>query len=302
MSAKPHGKRISDQSIIGQQGVALVTQRVLSMGFLFHPTIGALDAGIDGFIELRDRDSGEAQNLILQVQSKATASKFASETKTSFSFICGERDLAYWMQGNAPVIVVVSRPETNEAYWVEVKGYFKDPARLKSRKIVFEKAKNSFDPSAREALIALAIPKDSGVYFGPPPRSETLYSNLLQVIRFPDTLYVGQSKIVSRPDFVRRVRDLGLPHEWRLSSDQVITPHDLSAPEWHEVVDRGTVEPLPASEWTNADDERRRDFVELLNRCLGVKARQIGLRYSRDEGYYYFPSTDDLSPPGHQIL
>jgi hypothetical protein len=47
MSARRGGKRIPDQSVIGQQGVTLVAQRVLDMGFLWHPTVGTFDAGAE---------------------------------------------------------------------------------------------------------------------------------------------------------------------------------------------------------------------------------------------------------------
>jgi hypothetical protein len=42
------------------------------MGFTWTPTSGAKDAGIDGFIGIRDPKPGEALNQIVQVQSKAT--------------------------------------------------------------------------------------------------------------------------------------------------------------------------------------------------------------------------------------
>ncbi|HEU4587259.1 MAG TPA: DUF4365 domain-containing protein, partial [Gemmatimonadales bacterium] len=296
MIAPRRGKRIPDQSVIGQQGVTLVAQRVLSMGFLWHPTVGSFDAGIDGYIELRDRETGEALNGILQVQSKATTGKFTAETATGFAYVCDERDLAYWLQGNAPVILILSRPGANEAYWVAVKEYFSDPARRRSRKIVFDKTRNRFDDSARDALVALAIPRGAGVYFAPPPRHETLYSNLLEVVSIPDTLYVGQALITSRHEFGRRAREAGVGIEWRQGGGQVVSIYDLADTAWGELVDRGTVEPIPATEWADADDARRREFVELLNRCLSARARQLGLHRSRDEEYYYFPATTDLSP------
>lgn len=295
MSAQRRGKRIPDQSVIGQQGITLVTQRVLAMGFLWHPTVGTFDAGIDGFIELRDRETGEALNAILQVQSKATKGKFVAETSAGFSFVCDERDLVYWLQGNAPVILVVSRPDTDEAYWVAVKDYFSTPARRRSRKILFEKARDCFDEAASDAIINLAVPRDAGIYFGPPPRCETLYSNLLEVTALPSILYVGQALITSRYDFGRRAREAGVGIEWRHSGRQVLSVHDMGTDEWRGLVDKGTVEPIPATDWADAGDDRRRDFVELLNRCLSARVRQLGLHRDPKEGYYFFPATPDLS-------
>lgn len=103
------------------------------MGYLWHPT-GGLEAGIDGMIELRDPTTGAVLNLVVQVQSKATDDTFEGETDSGFFFVCDERDLDYWMNGNAPVILVRSRPKTREAYWTSIKDYFADPAKRKSRK------------------------------------------------------------------------------------------------------------------------------------------------------------------------
>ena len=68
---KTRGKQIANQSILGQQGINLVEQRLLGMGFVWYPAVG-LEAGIDGHFEIRDPVTGELSNSIVQVQSKAT--------------------------------------------------------------------------------------------------------------------------------------------------------------------------------------------------------------------------------------
>jgi hypothetical protein len=82
----------------------------LGIGFLWHPTVGTFDTGIDSFIELRNRDTGELLNRILQVQSKATTGKFTAETATGFSVICDETGPHLLAAGHAEVILVVTRP------------------------------------------------------------------------------------------------------------------------------------------------------------------------------------------------
>jgi len=74
--AKPFGpdavsKFVSNQQILGEKGVALVSQIVFDMGFVWRANT-ALDAGIDGHIELRDPKTGIVGNRIVQVQVKAT--------------------------------------------------------------------------------------------------------------------------------------------------------------------------------------------------------------------------------------
>ena len=107
-------KKITNSDIIGQQGIALIHQRVSGMGFLWHPT--GLEAGIDGFVEVRDDQSGEMSGPVFAVQSKATnTSRFSTETSTNFAYLCEESDLDYWLNCNIPVVIIVSRPAKDEA-------------------------------------------------------------------------------------------------------------------------------------------------------------------------------------------
>lgn len=123
-------KKIHKNTITGQQGINLIEKRVLEMGFLWYPT-GGIEVGIDGTIEIRDSATGRALNAIIQVQSKATLGQFQAETSEGFDYLCDVKDLNYWLQGNAPVILIVSRPSTDEAYWVSIKDYFQDFTRGK---------------------------------------------------------------------------------------------------------------------------------------------------------------------------
>jgi hypothetical protein len=156
------GKKIHQNSIIGQEGVNLVERLVLKMGFLWYATPG-MEAGIDGVIETRDRITGAVYNKIIQVQSKATVNRFPAETDDKFQYICHERDLNYWLEGNTPVILVVSRPRTDEAYWVSVKSYFKDSKKRASRKIIFDKKHDRFDEHSAKALMDLASKPETSV-------------------------------------------------------------------------------------------------------------------------------------------
>jgi len=149
MATRTRGKFVHSNSLIGQQGINLIATTVAEMGYLWTPTTGHSDAGIDGYIEIRRTDTGEATNFILQVQSKATAREWENETDEDFNFRCEERDLVYWLQGNAPVILVVSRPRTNEAYWVSIKDYFRDIETRKSKKVHFNKKSSRFVATGR---------------------------------------------------------------------------------------------------------------------------------------------------------
>lgn len=266
------------------------------MGWLFTPTLAHTDGGVDGFIEIRQNKTNELTNLILQVQSKATAKDWVAETEDSFDFRCSDRDLAYWLQGNTPVILVVSRPDTNEAYWISVKDYFQGLAARKSRKIRFNKKMNRFDENAANALHHLAAPVDSGLYSEPPPKSEILLSNFLPLTRYPRNIYLAFTEYRKPADVIARFRELEIypGHEWFLKDERILSFHDLSRSHWSEVIDQGTVETFDSNEWAKSDDiERRRDFVRLLNQALRdfLGARRVR-RFAPKESsalYYFAP-------------
>ena len=289
-------KKIANADIIGQQGINLIEQIVLQMGFVWHPT--NLDAGIDGYIEIRNQTTGEVTNCIIQVQSKATERPFEAETPSAFEFRCTSRDLDYWLSGNAPVILVRSRPKTNEVYWVSLKDYFREPATRKTGKVTFDKQRNRFDIDAKDALQKLAFPADSGLYMGTTPKRETIYSNLLTLEPFPKHYYVAETGFRTPGELFATLREETsiVRGEWILGAKMLTSFHDLREHPWSQVCDGGTVEEHDTDEWVLTEDPlRQREFVKLLNACLKEKLFPKGVKFSRDQGFYYIRSTKDLS-------
>lgn len=302
--ARPARKKIHHNDIIGQQGVNLIEKVVLQMGFLWYPT-GGVEAGVDGFIEIRDAETGEVTNCTIQVQSKATRNEFTAETETGFTYLCAERDLNYWMQGNAPIILVVSRPHTGEAFWVSIKDYFKDTERFKSRKIHFDKRQHRFEVNSKPALIALALPTDAGAYFAPPPKRETLYSNLLRVSSFPEYLYVAETDFRFTGELwaeLATIRDnhpelaRSISGEWLLKNQRLMSFINLEESPWDQICDLGTLEKFSTKDWAYSNDpDKQKDFVRLLNQCLRGLTDLKGLRFSREHKCYYVRGKKDLS-------
>lgn len=296
----PTSKTLRDQAFTGHRGANLTERVVLEMGCAWIPVPGAFDAGIDGHIELRHPDTGAMLNTLVRVQSKATAAAFARETAGGFDFTCDERDLVYWLSSNTPVLVVVSRPGADEAYWVSVKDYFRDPVRRQSRTVHFDKTRDRFTALARDAIFRLAVSRDVGLYIAPPPLAETLYSNLLQVTRLPDRLFLAETSFTARRRVDESVRNAGGPpisSEYVLRGKRILSVHDLTAPHWAPAVDRGTVDEFPGWEWAETTDaDRLADFLELVHRCLGARLRPLGVRFNPDREYFFFEATADLAP------
>ncbi|MCB2160511.1 DUF4365 domain-containing protein [bacterium] len=289
-------KKISKSSIIGQQGVNVIEEAVLGMGFLWYPS-GGIEAGIDGVIEVRDSQTGEVYNSIIQVQSKATESKFQAETEHSFEYVCKQRDIAYWLQGNAPVIIVVVRPSTKEAYWVSIKDYFTDSKKIKDRKILFNKNHDKFDVNCKARLLDLAAPLDSGIYLSPPIKSEQLISNLLPITHFSKDIYLANTDFRTPKSFWAELNKLSgsTGGEWVLKDKRILSFNNLNEFPWNQLVDLGTLEWFDSEEWAYSEDDNfRRDFVQLLNMCLKEKLYPQ-MRYSDRKDCFYFSATKNLS-------
>jgi hypothetical protein len=295
-------KRLSQAQILGQQGVNLIEQQVLSMGFAWHPTNQALEVGIDGHIEVRDVQTGRMSLSFLYIQSKARTA-LERETDSSFEFTCTRDDLNYWLSGTAPVLLIVSKPKQKQAWWVSVKDYFRPPERRQSRRIKFDKKTQQFDPSAAADLLALSAAAGSGAYFTPPPKYEVLISNLLPITRYPIKLFRAVTEFRDREDVRSELKKhVEWPEtEYVLSADSIISVHDLRNDPWSHVCDVGTTETVEIEEWRDSDiREVQKDFTQLLNLCLARRVSPMGMHYLKESQALYFKSSKPLK--GSDVL
>lgn len=295
-------KIVHGNSLIGQHGVNFIATVVGEMGFMWTPTSGHSDAGIDGFIEIRRPDTGEATNLILQVQSKATAREWDNETAEGFEYRCKDGDLDYWMQGNAPVLLVVSRPKSNEAYWVAVKDYFRDLEKRKSKKVLFNKNTDKFSAAIADTLTRLALPEESGVYLAPPPIEERLCANLLPLARFPQSIFVAETTHRKRETVWAKLDELNARHAnaWCLRDGNIVSFHDLRLPPWKDICEAATTEVFRSDEWAHTyDPSKKNEFVHLLNLALRdvLRVRWVhSWQPKNGPAIFYFAKTKDLTP------
>jgi hypothetical protein len=80
-----------------------------------------------------------------------------------------------------------------------------------------------------------------------------------------------------------------------LKEGRILSFFELTEYPWDKVCDRGTVEEFDSSEWAfSQDEDKRRDFVQLLNLSLKEKVK-ADLNYNKFEDYYYFKPTPNLS-------
>jgi hypothetical protein len=289
-------KKIGQSDIIGEQGIALIRKIVLSMNFMFYET-GGVEAGIDGMIEMRDETTGQVSNRLLQVQGKATTRAFTAETEQSFEYVCEEPDIEYWRGGTAPVLLIVTGPAEDIAYWKSITDWFKDPETIRSRKVVFDKVKDRFTKDSKAAIVEVANRTARGAIALSVKKSETLTANLL-VADFAPKLFWAPTKYKDNKSFgvaQRAFYPLG-PSEWIAKGGGLLSFHDLSESVWHPLCDSGATEAFDTSEWSGSDDEDRlRDFVQLLNRALKAIASPAVYWDKKDAHYYFAKPRDRMS-------
>lgn len=285
MPKTSHGpKTISKTGVRGQRGVNLIEDTVLAMGSRWTPS-GPNETGIDGYIELYAPETGEALGLHLAVQSKVLG-ELADHREPTFDYYCDSRDVRYWLDGNAPVILIVSSPTTREAYWLSVKQYFKDWDRESPAKVVFNKSRDRFSQNSFHDLASMAAPKD-GLYLPPLRRTETLHSNLLAV-EFPAQIYVAATDCSTPGEVFAILRRSNADGAWVFWEKKIFSFHDLGQPPWNEICDIGTVEGFTTQDWSEStDSERRKLLVNLLNRTLRAQLSP-GLQYWPKEDCFAF--------------
>lgn len=287
------GKKVTQAQIFGRQGVALVEERLLEMGFTWHPTSQDLEAGIDGFTELRDSSTGTVTGSFLHIQSRAR-STLEKDTPDSFEYTCTQDELDYWMGGTAPVLLVISQPRDKKAWWVSIKDYFRTPENKKSRRVRFNKNSDVFDVTASDRLRHLAAAAGSGAYFRPPPKIETLISNLLPITRPPARLYSAKTKFRDREDIRKELcKHVEWPeNEYVLHETLIVSVHDLRHEPWPNVCDPSTIVPVDTKDWSHSPNlEARRYYTQLLNHCLSRKCSPMGMKFLKDRDMFYFKAT-----------
>lgn len=280
-------KKITPQQLSGQAGAALFTARILGVGLSFHAT-GALDAGIDGFIELRDPETSEvrAQFIASQIKTIQTLSENNGET---FSYLGSERNLEYWLQSNTPGILVVVNLEIERIWWKSLQGYFEELERRRQRKVVFDFAADLLagDSVQRFADIVSAFARP-GLITPSCRAEESLDTNLLKVLH-PEMLHVAPTDLSYGEIREALMRHQEYPpRDWIEHDGYIISFRDLTDPLFEDACEAGAAEAIDACEWWESDgDVAERRFVNLLGRCLSERTHER-LSFHRQKRFHFF--------------
>lgn len=279
-------KKLSNSQLIGQRGELLVADRTLSMGFTFDVR-NRLETGVDGFLELRDPQTGHmlANWIGAQVKTAAVGS-YSYEDKNTFEFLLMPEDLEYWRGSNIPVIIVLVRLDPGDIYWKSVDaGQSDEPRRLR-----FDKNTDRFDRDAADQIAALCVERDRLGSYVPPMRSgEPVHLNMLRII-LPDEIFIASSLYSSGGEAARELAklDIHAPFDWVVRSRRFISFRDPRGGPLTEIIDEGSIEAVETNAVALDDDvDDENAFIDLLGRTLSLQL-DSNLSHDRESHALFF--------------
>ena len=279
-------KTITDSQIIGAQGESFVSERAHAMGFMFS-RYGPVEAGIDGFLEIRDPETNVAKGQLVAVQVKTKASgSYTAETESGFEYLMDTNDVAYWKGCNLPVIIVLVHLGQRSAFWKNVDaGEGSD-----NRRLHIDKSKDVFDVDARDRIINLCVNKGGfGVYFPPFKTNENGHLNMLEVL-LPESIFVAMSPFKNGRHALWELLNYEdrPPDDWVIKEGQLLSFRNPKEGPLSHIVDTSTVEKIATEDIAFPEDEADEyRFIELLRRTLGAQLDGI-LAFNREQRAFYF--------------
>lgn len=144
----------------------------------------------------------------------------------------------------------------------------------------------------------------------PTAKREQLFSNLLEVSYFPETLYsIGTDCEDSKAVWAILNDEMeNPPGDWIYRGKMLYAFHDFSDPVWKKVCGENIAEPQTTSHWSASDDKDRvYEFIDLLQGCLKELGKRLELRYihkqmvkgEKKKFRYicYAPTSEFINPP-----
>jgi nucleoside phosphorylase len=152
-----------------------------------------------------------------------------------------------------------------------------------------------------------------GVFKQKPPspaaarKHERLYSNLLEVIDIPKTIYAVQTACKDDKAVwaILNQQTSEPPSDWIIRSKTLYAFHDFHDVVWKKVCNQSEVEPHQTAHWSHSEDtDRKNEFIDLLTNCLKQFGKSKDLRFvnkawvsgeKRKFRYFHYTATDEYA-------
>lgn len=288
-------KTVPESKFTELQGLDRISPTVHEMKCLWRE-ITKSDFGIDGEIELLvPRPDGKGYHVtggILKVQAKSGSSYIVQDTQSSFAAKSSKDDFELWYKANFVTVFIIYHPGDDKLYWKEMKTYLESTPNVWTSpyKIEFDKTTDVFDANCVNKLRAIA--KVS------PPRVSTierekLFSNLLKVREMPAWVWSSPCKANRREDLWDKIP--GPTPPFAVTGKRLYTLDNLNNPNcvFRQFCDEDQILKEPAEAFWE-DEDRERQYVDLVNQLLGRHLRRRGIHYNFDFKRNYFPKEDNV--------
>lgn len=128
---------------------------------------------------------------------------------------------------------------------------------------------------------------------------ETIYSNLFEVTKLPDKVYLGKAKYKTFQESLEAVKkahpsDSHFSLKYKTYRDQIVTFANLDNPmNFHrDLVYTETIVQESVEEWLK-DEDKEKIIIALLNKEVTDKAKRQGMRFDKDSKRLYYPMFPD---------
>lgn len=284
-------KKINTNQFKEKEGVNAIASTVNKMGCTWRPTPND-DYGIDGEIEINKE--GAPTGKIIKVQSKYGKSYIKNLTSTKFDFYADYDDLNYWLNCNVPVILIVGDFKQKIFHWIDIQEYAKKHQQIHNppHKISFNIKYNHFSIKSFFNLCKMVLNEKEFVEATKNKIIEEVISNLLPIISLPEKIY-GAPTDFSFKEIIERLKSESIP-PFNCTENKVWTFSNLFNEEnaLRKVIDQNKITVIRSQDWL-LDDDKRRWYINLINRSIRKYCRKLGLKLDPEKEKVYFPPTQD---------
>jgi nucleoside phosphorylase len=185
-----------------------------------------------------------------------------------------------------------------------------------------------FPPRSAQSTVSISETKDVskpqnqqvGVFKQKPPeplplsKKETLFSNLLEITYYPETIYLIETDCKDRNAVwaILNNETEDPPADWIYRGKTLYAFHDFSDPIWKKVGEDNIAEAQTTRHWADSQDQDRiGEFIELLGNCFKEFGKGIDLRYIHKQWVngekktfkymYYAPATEFTDIPSFRM-
>ncbi len=297
------GKIVKETHQVGEKGVIHFNSYCNQhKPFIIFREVTKHDFGIDGEVELtRKNDQGKTEALgeILKIQIKSVGSSnsyIKSENDNGFTYYASSEDVDYWVKhhkyGLPVVLIIVDLRDGNEIIYAKKITDQLIPSSSKNAKnipIQFSKQDNRLEFGKNEFLERFTSEFKTRVSYD---LSEMLVSNVLQVKKFPKSLYVYKSNYKTKKSIFEKVKNADSPH-FVLKGEKVYTFREIKdCKEFCEEVLEDQNPSIIGFQQIKASLDIVNIFLELFYEHLKHDLYSKQLTYSKDYHRYYFKLRD----------